>query len=136
MHFFLIKFFVLDNHLILVQRQIGNKQGTGGSAGYSYLRSTCRLIFFLLKKKLISRYISFSDRYKVFIDLFNLASFLIPREFIPKLTREMKVRLSTASVESNEEDSKPLPEVHRISGKLRDNEDGLMSKDDFQSVHD
>ena len=32
-----------DNHLILVQRQIGNKQGTGGSAGYSYLRSTCRL---------------------------------------------------------------------------------------------
>ncbi len=34
--------FFLDNHLILVQRQIGNKQGTGGSAGYSYLRSTCR----------------------------------------------------------------------------------------------
>ncbi|CAF1578828.1 unnamed protein product [Adineta ricciae] len=76
------------NHLILVQRQIGNKQGTGGSAGYSYLRSTC------------------SDRYKIFIDLFNLASFLIPREFIPKLTNEMKVRLSIAKVEktANEDD--------------------------------
>jgi tryptophan 2,3-dioxygenase len=73
------------NHLILVQRQIGNKQGTGGSAGYSYLRSTC------------------SDRYKVFIDLFNLASFLIPREFIPKLTSEMKLRLSVASVDGTTE---------------------------------
>ena len=35
----------LDNHVILVQRQIGNKQGTGGSAGYSYLRSTCRFAY-------------------------------------------------------------------------------------------
>lgn len=41
---------------------------------------------------------SFSDRYKVFIDLFNLASFLIPREFIPKLTTEMRKRLSVAKV--------------------------------------
>jgi len=73
------------NHLILVQRQIGNKQGTGGSAGYSYLRSTC------------------SDRYKIFLDLFNLASFLIPREFIPKLTSEMKLRLSVASVDGTSE---------------------------------
>jgi len=74
------------NHLILVQRQIGNKQGTGGSAGYSYLRSTC------------------SDRYKVFLDLFNLASFLIPREFIPKLTSEMKLRLSVSSVDGTSEE--------------------------------
>jgi tryptophan 2,3-dioxygenase len=40
-----------------------------------------------------------SDRYKIFIDLFNLASFLVPREFIPKLTSEMKIRLSVASVD-------------------------------------
>ena len=44
-----------------------------------------------------------SDRYKIFIDLFNLASFLIPREFIPKLTNEMKVCLSTASVDDDDE---------------------------------
>ena len=49
-----------------------------------------------------------SDRYKIFIDLFNLASFLVPREFIPKLTNEMKICLSTASVngtaEKNDDD--------------------------------
>jgi len=46
-----------------------------------------------------------SDRYKVFIDLFNLASFLIPREFIPKLTNEMKLRLSIANVNGTTENS-------------------------------
>jgi len=46
----------------------------------------------------------FSDRYKVFIDLFNLASFLIPREFIPKLTREMRLRLSVASVDGTSDE--------------------------------
>ncbi len=45
----------------------------------------------------------FSDRYKIFIDLFNLASFLVPREFIPKLTSEMKLRLSVASVDGTSE---------------------------------
>lgn len=83
------------NHLILVQRQIGNKQGTGGSAGYSYLRSTC------------------SDRYKVFIDLFNLASFLIPREFLPKLTPEMKMCLAMARIESPSDDNTKKKETSR-----------------------
>lgn len=65
------------NHVILVQRMIGSQQlGTGGSSGYQYLRSTL------------------SDRYKVFIDLFNLSTFLIPREYIPPLSRSMKLRLS------------------------------------------
>lgn len=36
----------------------------------------------------------FSDRYKVFIDLFNLSTFIIPRKNIPPLTRHMKKRLS------------------------------------------
>ena len=26
-----------------------------------------------------------SDRYKVFVDLFNLATFLVPRDWVPKL---------------------------------------------------
>jgi hypothetical protein len=43
----------------------------------------------------------FSDRYKIFIDLFNLASFLVPREFIPKLTDEMRIRLSVATVKTS-----------------------------------
>lgn len=64
----------------MVQRMIGSQQlGTGGSSGYQYLRSTL------------------SDRYKVFIDLFNLSTFLIPRDLIPPLTADMKSRLANPS---------------------------------------
>ncbi|XP_057319775.1 tryptophan 2,3-dioxygenase [Microplitis mediator] len=67
------------NHVIMVQRMIGSQQlGTGGSSGYHYLKSTL------------------SDRYKVFLDLFNLSTFLIPRNLIPPLTKQMKTKLSIA----------------------------------------
>lgn len=65
------------NHVIMVQRMIGSQQlGTGGSSGYQYLKSTL------------------SDRYKVFLDLFNLSTFLIPRESIPPLTKHMQNKLN------------------------------------------
>ncbi|XP_011158927.1 tryptophan 2,3-dioxygenase [Solenopsis invicta] len=68
------------NHVIMVQRMIGVQQfGTGGTSGYHYLKSTL------------------SDRYKVFLDLFNLSTFLIPRHMIPPLTKQMKMKLSIAS---------------------------------------
>ncbi|EEB10792.1 Tryptophan 2,3-dioxygenase, putative [Pediculus humanus corporis] len=64
------------NHVIMVQRMIGSLQlGTGGSSGYQYLKSTL------------------SDRYKVFLDLFNLSTFLIPRNYIPPLNKDMKFKL-------------------------------------------
>jgi len=65
------------NHVVMVHRMIGSKIGTGGSSGYQYLRSTV------------------SDRYKVFLDLFNLSTYLIPRAYIPPLTRNMTRTLST-----------------------------------------
>ncbi|KYN10496.1 Tryptophan 2,3-dioxygenase [Trachymyrmex cornetzi] len=68
------------NHVIMVQRMIGSQHlGTGGSSGYQYLKSTL------------------SDRYKVFLDLFNLSTFLVPRHMIPPLTKQMKMKLSIAS---------------------------------------
>ncbi|WKX98286.1 hypothetical protein Q1695_013732 [Nippostrongylus brasiliensis] len=67
------------NHVILVQRMLGSKQGTGGSSGYMYLRSTV------------------SDKYKVFLDLFNLSTWLIPREYIPSLSPGMMKTLSEHS---------------------------------------
>lgn len=70
------------NHVMMVQRMIGSKVGTGGSSGYQYLRSTI------------------SDRYKVFVDLFNLSTYLIPRAYIPPLTERMKRRLSVLCAES------------------------------------
>ncbi|XP_048772807.1 tryptophan 2,3-dioxygenase-like isoform X2 [Ostrea edulis] len=69
------------NHVMMVQRMIGSKVGTGGSSGYHYLRSTV------------------SDRYKVFLDLFNLSTYVIPREYIPSLSLSMKRTLSTLSTE-------------------------------------
>ena len=66
-------FLTLDNHVILVQRMLGSQQmGSGGSSGYQYLRSTL------------------SDRYKIFLDLFNMSTFLIPKEDIPPLTSWFK----------------------------------------------
>lgn len=50
-------------------------------------------------------YLILSDRYKVFVDLFNLSNFLIPRDRIPPLSSSMKVRLRTALVEGRLYDS-------------------------------
>ncbi|XP_023229435.1 tryptophan 2,3-dioxygenase-like isoform X1 [Centruroides sculpturatus] len=81
------------NHVQMVQRMIGTQQfGTGGSSGYQYLRSTL------------------SDRYKVFIDLFNLSTFLIPRNCIPVLSPAMKRRLSMMKEDSIDEDCEDLVE--------------------------
>ncbi|XP_046571230.1 tryptophan 2,3-dioxygenase-like [Haliotis rubra] len=58
-----------STHIHMVHRMIGQKQGTGGTegtSGYKYLRET------------------YNDNYKVFRDLFNLATYLRPREEIKK----------------------------------------------------
>merc|ERR1712176_1684519 len=70
------------NHVILVQSMLGSSQlVTGCSSGYHYLRSTL------------------SERYKVFIDLFNMSTFLIPRNLIPPLTPQMRTTLRTHTSE-------------------------------------
>ncbi|NWX14976.1 T23O dioxygenase, partial [Aegotheles bennettii] len=66
------------NHVCMVHRMIGSKAGTGGSSGYQYLRSTV------------------SDRYKVFVDLFNLSTFLVPRHWVPKMNPTIHKFLYTA----------------------------------------
>ena len=85
--------FVSDNHVMLVQRMLGSSQlGTGGSSGYQYLRSTLSERWgrditsctFLERK---CKYLF--ARYKVFIDLFNLSTFLVPRHLIPPLTPQV-----------------------------------------------
>jgi tryptophan 2,3-dioxygenase len=35
-----VSFIMIDKHVLLVQRQIGRKPGTGGTGGYSYLVRT------------------------------------------------------------------------------------------------
>ena len=55
-------------HAIMVQRILGTKIGTGGSAGSDYLKNT-------------------TERNRVFTDFFNLSTFLIPRSEIPELPK-------------------------------------------------
>ena len=43
----------------------------------------------------------FSDRYKVFVDLFNLSNFLDPRDRIPPLSSSMRTRLGNISLDSD-----------------------------------
>ncbi len=61
-------------HSLMVHRMIGTKIGTGGSSGHQYLRAT-------------------TERHKVFVDLFNLSTFLIPRSALPALPRELERNL-------------------------------------------
>jgi tryptophan 2,3-dioxygenase len=68
------------NHVMLVQRMLGNKIGTGGSSGYMYLRSTI------------------SDRYKIFLDLFNLSTWLLPRAYIPPMPHAVSRTLSCSQL--------------------------------------
>lgn len=62
------------HHALMAHRMIGNKIGTGGSTGYNYLKATV-------------------DKYKVFADLFNLSTFLIPRSKLPALPEEVRKNL-------------------------------------------
>lgn len=61
-------------HALMAHRMIGTKIGTGGSTGYNYLKATV-------------------DKYKVFSDLFNLSTFLIPRSRLPQLPDDVRKNL-------------------------------------------
>ncbi len=62
-------------HALMVLRMIGTKMGTGGTSGVDYLRET-------------------AEKHKVFVDLFELSTFLIPRSALPKLPPEVARTMS------------------------------------------
>ncbi len=63
-----------SRHAVMVHRMLGRKVGTGQSSGYDYLKRTV-------------------DKYRVFTDLFNISTFLIPRSELPKLPDDLKTDL-------------------------------------------
>ena len=63
-----------SRHVLMVERMIGRKIGTGGSSGHDYLRST-------------------AERHRIFSDLFQLSTFLIPRSSLPELPADVRRRL-------------------------------------------
>jgi tryptophan 2,3-dioxygenase len=62
-------------HALMAWRMIGSKVGTGGTSGTDYLREA-------------------AERYKVFTDLFDLSTFLLPRSALPKLPPEVARKMS------------------------------------------
>jgi len=61
-------------HAQMVMRMIGNKIGTGGSSGHDYLAKT-------------------AEKHKIFKDLHNISSLLIPRSELPDLPTELEKKL-------------------------------------------
>jgi tryptophan 2,3-dioxygenase len=61
-------------HALMVDRMIGRKIGTGGSSGYAYLRTT-------------------AERNRIFGDLFQLSTFLIPRSSLPEMPADVRRRI-------------------------------------------
>ena len=57
-----------NGHALMVHRMVGTKIGTGGSSGHEYLKSTI-------------------GRQRIFADIFNLSTFLIPRSLLPSLPK-------------------------------------------------
>ncbi len=63
-----------QRHVLMVQRMLGTKIGTGGSSGHDYLSRT-------------------TAQNRVFLDLFNLSTFLLPRSELPVLPPELRQAL-------------------------------------------
>ncbi|MDO6567190.1 tryptophan 2,3-dioxygenase family protein [Alteromonas sp. 1_MG-2023] len=58
-------------HAMMVQRMLGTKIGTGGSSGHHYLKKT-------------------TESNRVFVDFFNMATFLLPKSSLPELPEPVK----------------------------------------------
>lgn len=61
-------------HSMMVHRMLGTKIGTGGSSGHEYLKRA-------------------AENNRVFLDLYNLSTFIIPRSLLPVLPDEVKKEL-------------------------------------------
>ena len=66
-------------HAVMVQRMLGSKIGTGGSSGHDYLKRT-------------------TERNRIFMDLFHMATFMLPKHELPPLPTELKRVMGFAPV--------------------------------------
>lgn len=66
-----------QRHALMAQRMLGTKIGTGGSSGHQYLKRA-------------------ADNNRVFVDFFNLSTYLIPRSCLPRIPEAIKKQLNFA----------------------------------------
>lgn len=62
-------------HAMLAHRMLGNKIGTGGSSGHDYLKKA-------------------ADQNRIYLDLFDLSTFLIPKSALPPLPENIQSALN------------------------------------------
>ena len=62
-------------HALMAHRLLGTKIGTGGSSGHDYLKKA-------------------ADNNRIYVDVLNLSTFLIPRSKLPKLPAELEKNLN------------------------------------------
>lgn len=62
-------------HALLAHRMLGTKIGTGGTSGHEYLKKA-------------------AENNQIFFELFDLSTFLIPKNKLPKLPEELKKELN------------------------------------------
>ena len=74
-----------QRHAQMVLRMLGNKVGTGGSSGHTYLSET-------------------AVKHPIFKDLHNISTLLIPRSELPDLPRKVKRALGYKYVNKNNDD--------------------------------
>jgi tryptophan 2,3-dioxygenase len=61
-------------HALMAQRMLGTKIGTGGTSGQQYLKNA-------------------ADKNRVFLDLFNLSTFILPKKLLPVLPESLQSEL-------------------------------------------
>jgi tryptophan 2,3-dioxygenase len=64
-------------HALMAHRMIGSKVGTGGSSGAQYLKAA-------------------TDSHRIFTDLFNLSTYLVPRSLLPPLPETIRKSMGLA----------------------------------------
>ena len=69
-------------HAMMVHRMLGGKIGTGGSAGHQYLHRT-------------------TQANRVFVDFFDMATFLLPKDLLPNLPKQVQQYLEFHLYQSN-----------------------------------
>ena len=53
----------------------------------------------------------FSDRYKAFLDFFNLSNYLVPREYLPPLLKPERTRLASVCMPSIDQETGEAAEI-------------------------
>jgi len=69
-----------------------------------------------------------SDRYKVFVDLFNLSTYLVPRQYSPQLTQRMQRSLSVIVNEQQNPDELIFDDDDDDEDELDDSKEDRTTK--------